>query len=62
MDRAIHDILTEWRAAERELEDAVDDDAREVLAARVAALASQHDEAVRARTAEAVEVGTSDVA
>jgi len=62
MDRAIHDILEEWRAAERELAEAADDDARELLAARVAALARKHGDAVRARTPEAEEAGIADVA
>ena len=55
-DRHVWDILARWRAAERELEDAADDDEREDIEARVAVLRDEYAAAVAASAATAKEL------
>ena len=55
--RGIRSILEEWRAAERELDAATDDDIREYLHARIAALHAEHHAALGKRFEEADVVG-----
>jgi hypothetical protein len=51
--RPVADILAEWRAAERELDEASDEQVREAIEARVAALATEHRAALEEREVEA---------
>ena len=51
-DRSVESILTEWRAVERSLATADEDD-REELEARAAALRDEHHRALAAREVEA---------
>jgi hypothetical protein len=55
MGRPIERILTEWRAAERELEASNDDD-RDAIVARIAALRDEHRAAIAEREREAEEL------
>ena len=54
--RAVDEILREWRAAERELEAAPDEDEREDIEARIAALRDEHAAAIAANEATAREL------
>jgi hypothetical protein len=53
--RNVGEILAEWRAAERELEDAADDPDREDIEARIAALRDAYGAAIEANGAPAKE-------
>jgi hypothetical protein len=46
MDRTVELILSEWRATERQLDAATNDETREALQARIAELADEHRHAV----------------
>jgi hypothetical protein len=48
--RAPHDVLVEWRSAERELDEASDPELREAIQSRIAALAAEHRAALDERT------------
>ena len=52
-ERAVRDILDDWRAAERALEDADDGEERETLEARVSELHEEHAAAIAAKNVEA---------
>jgi hypothetical protein len=56
VDRQVGDILAQWRAAERELEDAADDQQREDIEALIAALRDEYAVAVAANAAAAKEL------
>jgi chromosome segregation ATPase len=57
METRVDVVLSEWRAAERELETAADDDEREDIEARVAALRDEYAAAVAANESVARELG-----
>ena len=57
METRVDVVLSEWRAAERELETAADDDEREDIEARVAAARDEYAAAVAANESAAREVG-----
>ena len=56
-ERPVRDILDEWRAAERALDNAVDDEERAELEARIAELREEHERAIEERQIEAQELG-----
>jgi hypothetical protein len=55
-DRHVGEILTEWRAAERELQAAADSEKRTEIEARIASLQEEHTRAIAERQDEAHEL------
>jgi hypothetical protein len=55
-DRAIGEILADWRTAERELEATADEVARPEIEARIVSLRKEHARAVADRESEAQEL------